>query len=133
MTTKHTPGPWKKAERLNGLWWHISAESSGLGPGQGRQAVACVHGGSKRGAKAYAEMSEANARLIAAAPDLLEALREIMPFTATAAIGCHGEKCREPWCHSCNGEEEAEAAAQKGCDAYAKARAAIAKATGEQS
>ena len=74
MTTKHTPGPWKKAERLNGLWWHISAESSGLGPGQGRQAGACVHGGSKRGAKAYAEMSEANARLIAAAPKMYELL-----------------------------------------------------------
>lgn len=71
-------------------------------------------------------------RLEAAAPDLLEALREIMPFTATAAIGCHGDKCREPWCYSCNGEEEAEEAAQKGCDAYAKARAVIAKATGEQ-
>ena len=74
----------------------------------------------------------ANARLIAAAPDLLEALREIMQFTATAAIGCHGDKCREPWCYSCNGEEEAEEAAQKGCDAYAKARAAIAKATGDE-
>lgn len=63
---------------------------------------------------------------------LLEALKEIMPFTATIAIGCRGDKCREPWCYSCNGEEEAEEAAQKGCDAYAKARAAIARATGEQ-
>lgn len=75
--SKHTPGPWKKADRLNGPWWHISAETSGLGPGQGRQAVACVHGESKRGANAYAEMFEANARLIAAAPELLEALRHI--------------------------------------------------------
>ena len=76
--SKHTPGPWAKAERLNGPWWHISAETSGLGPGQGRQAVACVHGESKRGAKAYAEMFEANARLIAAAPDLLDALSDLL-------------------------------------------------------
>ena len=75
---------------------------------------------------------EANARLIAAAPDLLEALKEIMPFIATVNIGCHGEKCREPWHHSCNSEEEAEAAAQKGCDAWTKASAAIARATGER-
>jgi hypothetical protein len=60
-----------KAERLNGPWWHISSSHS-VG---GRQAVACVHGESKRGATAYAEMFEANARLIAAAPDLLEALK----------------------------------------------------------
>lgn len=72
--SKHTPGPWTKAERLHGPWWHISAETSGLVPGQGRQAVACVHGESKRGAKAYAEMFEANAHLIAAAPELLVAL-----------------------------------------------------------
>lgn len=58
---KYTPGPWTKAERLNGPWWHISADASGLGPGQGRQAVAAVHGESKRGAAAYAEMFEANA------------------------------------------------------------------------
>lgn len=69
--SKHTPGPWMKAERLNGPWWHISSSHS-VG---GRQAVACVHGESKRGATAYAEMFEANARLIAAAPELLEALK----------------------------------------------------------
>lgn len=80
--TKHTEGPWKKAERLNGPWWHISAESSGLGPGQGRQAVACVHGVSKRGAKAYAEMFEANARLIAAAPTMYEYI------ASSASNGC---------------------------------------------
>lgn len=80
----------------------------------------------------YHEMIALADAAIAERAELLEALKEIMPFTATAAIGCHGEKCREPWCHSCNGEEEAEAAAQKGCDAWAKARAAITRATGEQ-
>jgi hypothetical protein len=71
---KHTPGPWSKAARLNGPWWHISGPQS-TERGQGRQAVACVHGESRRGSKFYSEMFEANARLIAAAPELLDALR----------------------------------------------------------
>lgn len=111
MTTKHTPGPWKKAERLNGPWWHISAESSGLGPGQGRQAVACVHGESKRGAKALAEMFEANARLIAAAPDLLEALQDVDAL----------------WMHHSVAHSDG-----KISPLHEKVIAAIAKATGEQ-
>ena len=129
MTKKHTPGPWllRTAPTSAGLC-HIVSAADWRG--------AFIYGdGIRKGiddALPKAQELASNARLIAAAPDLLEALKEIMPFTATAAIGCHGEKCREPWCHSCNGEEEAEAAAQKGCDAWAKARAAIARATGEQ-
>ena len=129
MTTKHTPGPWllRTAPTSAGLC-HIVSAADWRG--------AFIYGdGLRKGvddALPKAQELAANARLIAAAPSLLEALQAIMPFTATMAIGCHGEKCREPWCHSCNGEDEAEEAAQKGCDAFAKARAAIARATGEQ-
>ena len=129
MTTKHTPGPWmlRTTPTSAGLCHIVSAAD---------WRIAFIYGDLIRkgvdDALPKAQELAANARLIAAAPDLLEALREIMPFTATAAIGCHGDKCREPWCYSCNGEEEAEEAAQKGCDAYHKARVAIAKATGEQ-
>lgn len=82
--SKHTPGPWSKSARLNGPWWHISGPQS-TERGQGRQAVACVHGESKRGAKTYAEMFEANARLIAAAPDYHDAASWIRQAVAANA------------------------------------------------
>ncbi|WP_127812463.1 hypothetical protein [Bordetella avium] len=62
MTTKHTPGPWKCQLAKSG-----SGRLQVSGP-RGEQ-IAILWRSSK-------ETTEANARLIAAAPDLLEALEE---------------------------------------------------------
>jgi hypothetical protein len=88
METKHTPGPWT-AEEKNGRGMGWKAGPAWLGE------------------KAWSEECAANARLIAAAPDLLEALQEIV----SAADG-------EGW-------SQLDAA-------FSKARAAIAKATGQK-
>ena len=57
-TAKHTPGPWR-IDRNNSWPIYVSAESDGEG-------VAMMDG--------LLELREANARLIAAAPELLQAL-----------------------------------------------------------
>lgn len=79
MAAAHTPGPWTKSNRLEGPFWHIYSDHTVGGEKckQGKQAVAAVYGEGKRGAKAYAEMFEANARLIATAPALLGALLKL--------------------------------------------------------
>lgn len=59
METKHTPGPWAASKIETEDRWPIIAENNGL--------IAYVTGQNEQG-------DEANARLIAAAPDLLAAL-----------------------------------------------------------
>ncbi len=66
--SKHTPGPWNRSKKTDGNWWHIGA---------GNQAVAAVHAASKKRNEPYASMFEANANLIAAAPELLAALEHL--------------------------------------------------------
>ncbi len=69
MTTNHTPGPWKKAR--NSSFWEVVTpfqdqlidEADEFSP-----SVAYAWGSTE-------EEAEANASLIAAAPDLLEALQ----------------------------------------------------------
>ena len=75
--------------------------------------------------------SETHARVVAAAPELLEALRSVLPYVVTDVLEhCDGNKCREPWCAGCCGDEGAEAAVADANAKYRAARAAIAKATG---
>lgn len=63
-TVKHTPGPWRAAKAAHGV---IDIFDS-----RDRDIVTIFGGGVE------AESKEANARLIAAAPDLLEALKALL-------------------------------------------------------
>lgn len=105
MTTKHTPGPWTMHHCFND-----GAEVCAIAP------VAWCGAASTYGASSTqridAAEARANARLIAAAPDLLEACEILTEAQRRADAGEHGGF---------------------GCyvDAVDKARAAIAKAKGE--
>jgi len=90
MTIQHTPGPWTLHETVRG----IRIEDS-------KTTVCSVF---PRGDK------EANARLIAAAPDLLAALRLVERQHEGRVVGIGQTKCE--------------------CDVCAVVRAAIAKAEG---
>lgn len=76
------------------------------------------------------EVADELRRLHALNAELLDALKTAEPFVVTQSVGCHGYKCREPWCWSCYDEDEAELSALLGAAAAAKARAVIAKVTG---
>ena len=56
-----------------------------------------------------------------------EALKAVLPFVATQRMACGGMKCRESWCESCQGEDDAEVSAQAGREAHEMALAALAE------
>ncbi len=93
--SKHTPGPWF-AKREGFSTVYVEAR---IGGGWVQEVAACGP------TEAGQEQQEANARLIAAAPELLEALQSVL------------NSCLD---------------SQGLADAYKQARAAIAKATGEK-
>ena len=64
MESKHTPGPWDTKHTATPEW----AQQSAVYAGGRERAVALVYDG---------EHHEANAALIAAAPDMYEALRAL--------------------------------------------------------
>ena len=69
----HTPGPWSVEEPMD---FELSIVESGK-PVHEWQFIACIpHGGKKEGDFPKV-IAEANARLIAAAPDLLEAAKRL--------------------------------------------------------
>lgn len=105
MTAKHTPGPWR-AERT-GPWdgwdgWEVIAKDG---------ATVCNGLGSQRN-----PIREANARLIAAAPELLEAAKLVLEWYE--AEDNHSGTDFYQRMQMCRDSEDA-------------IRAAIAKATGE--
>lgn len=71
MTQQHTPGPWTAEEVIvrppNQRSWEVNCDKGG-------RVLICNTGNSADGTVPPAEQRGANARLIAAAPDLLAAL-----------------------------------------------------------
>lgn len=107
--TQHTPGPWIADNNEGFSSWSIWSRMTPTGHGIPGPQVASVHGDSAE--------SDADAQLIAAAPELLEALQGALK--ALDAIGDEmtvGERYTN--------------AGQYLLDALMPARAAIAKATG---
>ena len=93
MATKHTPGPWTArrfghdlsvyADREDKSWHRIAFVDFATNPidfGDAREGLS----------ETIAQRTAANAALIAAAPDLLEALRSFPGFIDEAALG-------DPW------------------------------------
>jgi len=101
MTTKHTPGPWR-AKKVRTLI-HIGGDS---GVCEISVSASHVHEDFPGAKMAYIARQEANAHLIAAAPDLLEALQALVADFADYP------------------------ASERPCHAFDLARAAIAKALG---
>lgn len=95
---KHTPGPWKwKGEDYRGDWgWQILVGPNGEGiivgddggepskhlkagcPARSELCITGIAAGDKPHVNAVHVYSEANAKLIAAAPELLEALKGLL-------------------------------------------------------
>jgi len=108
---QHTPGPWGYVRLASGI--NVFAVSTS-------RAIADL-----RNYSFGEDVTEANARLIAAAPDLLAALETALPI-----LEGHHEALDHDWHVEPNGKPGDPC---ESCDAIAQARAAIAQAKGEVS
>lgn len=114
MTTKHTPGPWQAQD-----YWIIGCVEDSWDIMAGAN-TACPW----RVAKVF--RSEADARLIAAAPDMLDALRGAVEDNLSV---CYDDGIKDHWLGCCR----AHASQGHAADCWkTKARAAIAKAEGRE-
>jgi len=103
--SKHTPGPWYSLkDTLHEGQYFVRVQTYGYAP------LATVRGDKRSTLK----QSEANARLISAAPDLLEALKSLLWYVDQLEMVVYSADD--------NGTHEE----------VAKAKAAMAKATGEK-
>jgi hypothetical protein len=69
MTTKHTPGPWYAVH--NGHYWNVSVDPADTAPSIGDACGSRFLDGQEDN-----PVAEANAKLMAASPAMLDALRE---------------------------------------------------------
>jgi hypothetical protein len=82
MSARHTPGPWRNCGQYDKLRDEVGATGKAIAVVWTRRAA---DGLQRRGETDADAEGEANARLIAAAPDLLEALQGLLRFA-----GCSG-------------------------------------------
>lgn len=113
MSAQHTHGPWKWQEGNPTITRHWNGKDCVIATVDWR-ALAWHEDGNCAGRE-----SGANARLIAAAPDLLEALELLFGNNALQSV-----------CHHYDADAFGRVKGTWGAKAEAKARAAIAKATG---
>ena len=112
MSGKHTPGPWRAFYKHKYDEWHVSL------PGQGLRLGLFQNG-------LVSENREADAHLIAAAPDLLDALHE-----GRRAIGDHHAPADCYATGPMTGDAYRDLVECPACSFIAKYDAAIAKAEG---
>ena len=74
MTTKHTPGPWEKADGTDGI-------TRGIRGWHGPEMVNVINWNGI--SRATSVTGQANARLLAAAPDLLDELLSVLDWAVT--------------------------------------------------
>ena len=108
---EHSPGPWHVVHEPTLSTFHIRVQDLDAAP---VASLFYSSGGSRP--QLSRELIDANARLIAAAPDMLEALHDVLRYCVTPSGLPDKNKGRTP-------EQDA---------AMAKAKAAIAKAEGNQ-
>jgi hypothetical protein len=108
--SEHTPGPWLLEGSMNSAFMRIGKRRYPDMPIQAGQEIASVAIGRSPEAGGPDEEEYANALILAAAPELLEALEWALPFAEAGMEGVEHEK---------------------GQQRLAAARAAIAKARGE--
>jgi len=84
MKTKHTPGPWREGSTAHSKWVEAGA------------VRICQVDTEEENAGINFYESEANARLIAAAPDLLASLLGILPFIPKSSKSDGGAAMHSP-------------------------------------
>lgn len=130
---KHTPGPWRVQERFGTVFTTSNPEE---GTGMTNAIASACRRGRDAGSEVTLDESEANARLIAAAPCMLEALRMVLNYAERETC-----KHEETWrggaiweiCSCCGAkwaDDEGGKPEWQDPPEWAAARAAIAKAEG---